>query len=123
MLVTLVIDPSALGRECLESSNDYLLQAELLFRGIHQNGLLLVDGKGLLAAKAAKNLSFLPTSISQNLMIWFEEIVKNRRVIKCGVYNESDLGSMEMCSIIQNQLNPDAVISSAENLGGVKETV
>ncbi len=116
MLVTAILDPSALEPKYFKKNTDYRIQAQLLFRGILQNGLFLVDIHGLLLERTLKNLEGLPTQFGQSLLIFFAEIVKNRHYAKCNSSMPMNAQPLEVCSEFQRELSPDALFSSPENL-------
>src|SRR5262245_25934524 len=84
MLMTVVIDP------CVFDPSEfaqplYRGQAELLFRGLQCNGLVLVDSDGRLWEEVIDRLEKLPSKLGQQLLIRAQELAKNKRskIIRC----------------------------------------
>ena len=119
MLVTAVLDPSALEQENYKGDTDYQTQTRLLFLGILENGLLLVDQQGLLLEKIACSVKKLPPKIQQSTQILFEEIRKNKHIIECDLSGSLKADSLEVCFAIQRELSPDAIILSPRNFSNL----
>jgi hypothetical protein len=78
MLMTVVIDPDVF--EAAEFAQPlYRGQAELLFRGLQTNGLVLVDPTGRLWEEVLERLEKLPSKLGQQLVIRAQELAKNKR--------------------------------------------
>lgn len=78
MLMSVVIDP-AVFEEAEFAHPLYRGQAELLFRGLQCNGLLLVDPGGMLWEEILDRLEKLPDKLGQQLRIRAQELGKNKR--------------------------------------------
>src|SRR3954463_3096260 len=75
MLITVVIDPESFDRS-LFATPGYREQAEILFRGLESNGLLLSDAQEKLLDQLDEKLSKLSIKDGQQLQIRFAELRK-----------------------------------------------
>jgi hypothetical protein len=75
MLISVVVDPNAFNR-ALFSTPGYRDQAEVLFRGLESNGLMLVDSQSKLLDELDEQLKKLSTKDGQQLQIRFAELRK-----------------------------------------------
>ena len=75
MLISVVIDPMSFDRS-LFATPGYRDQAEILFRGLESNGLLLSDAQATLLDRLEEYLSKLSTKDGQQLQIRFAELRK-----------------------------------------------
>jgi hypothetical protein len=75
MLISIVIDPEAFNRDHFAVPG-YRDQAEILFRGIESNGLLLSDSRSRLLDELEEKLMRLSTKDGQQLQIRFAELRK-----------------------------------------------
>ena len=75
MLISVVIDPESFDRSHFATSG-YREQAEILFRGLESNGLLLADSQSKLLDELDEKLSKLSTKDGQQLQIRFAEMRK-----------------------------------------------
>src|SRR5262245_30008762 len=78
MLMSVVIDP-AVFEEAEFAQPLYRGQAELLFRGLQCNGIVLVDPAGELWEQVLVRLEQLPDKLGQQLRIRAQELGKNKR--------------------------------------------
>jgi hypothetical protein len=78
MLISLALDPKSFDRD-LFATPGYRDQAEILFRGLESNGLVLVDSEGRLLDELDDRLSRLSTKDGQQLQIRFAEMRKRSR--------------------------------------------
>src|SRR5579864_30107 len=78
MLMTTIIHPEAFDRSHFAIPG-YRDQAEMLFRGIESNGVLLVDPNGRLVDELSLKIKGLGSKEGQQLQIWLAELQKQRR--------------------------------------------
>jgi hypothetical protein len=78
MLISVAVDPKSFDRE-LFANPSYRDHAEIFFRGLESNGLLLVDSEEKLLDELDNRLSDLGTKSGQQLQIRFAELRKRRR--------------------------------------------
>ena len=75
MLISIVLDPKSFDRT-LFAAPGYRDQAEILFRGLESNGLMLADSQSRLLDELDEQLSKLNTKDGQQLQIRFAELRK-----------------------------------------------
>jgi len=78
MLMTAVIQPESLDRDYF-SILGYRDQAEMFFRGLESNGLILVDPDGRLLAELNSRVQALSTKDGQQIQIRLAELQKKQR--------------------------------------------
>ena len=84
MLVSAVLDPSALDAEYFDAL--YTIQTVDFLKGIQRNGLLIVDSENRLRDALVEQVKSLPIKPQQRLRFLIEELVlrkKSKRVIAC----------------------------------------
>ena len=84
MLVSAVLDPSALDAECFDAL--YTIQTVDFLKGIQRNGLLIVDSENRLRDALVKQVKSLPIKPQQRLRFLIQELLlkkKSKRVIAC----------------------------------------
>ena len=78
MLVSAIVNPACLqAKEFDQPGHD--IQSRLFFKGISENGLLLVDSENRLTRFLEDTLLTLPTKYGQDLLIRWTELVKKKR--------------------------------------------
>jgi hypothetical protein len=84
MLVATALDPTLLKEENF-LINGYLSQMKQLFRGINENGIIIVDPGCFLKKNIETALKILPTSHKQLLLIYWQEFLRStrKRVVSC----------------------------------------
>jgi hypothetical protein len=114
MLISVVIDPKAFDRSCF-STPGYREHAEILFRGLESNGVLIADADSRLLKEIGEQLGSLSTKDGQQLQIWFAELMKkrNRRLIivdatTCNTRHCAS--SHEIACTVRARCSADAVI-------------
>ncbi len=115
MLMFAVIAPDTFD-PAIFIDNEHKINAEILFRGINTNGLLLTDPTGKIEQDIIRNISSLPTSFGQKLQIWMQELLKNKRkrIVKCNEvlfksYVSASCGSD--CEAVVLSCDADALIT------------
>ena len=78
MLMSAVVDPSAFDKEYF-SIPGYREQAEMFFRGIRSNGVIIVDPEGRLKTGLFDAIDSLPTKFNQQLGILLAELSKKEK--------------------------------------------
>ncbi|NDV18272.1 hypothetical protein GO013_02430 [Pseudodesulfovibrio sp. JC047] len=110
MLISTVLEPSIFHLDFIKQDSN-ALEAFNLIRGVHTNGLILVEEKGGLLATIKKNLQELPTKYGQKLTILFEEILKKpKRILHVRIDNPEEKKVDKILAGLNNQYNPDAAI-------------
>ncbi len=113
MIVTAIVDPSALNPKYLKK-DVYKLQVEQFLAGILKNGLLVSDREGKLLSEMKQRINASP-SRSQKIQIQFTEIVKsNKRVVKCE-FSPTGQDITKKCCELEGHLRPDVIIASHDH--------
>src|SRR5271157_244139 len=114
MLISVVIDPQSFDRT-LFLTPGYRDQAEILFRGLESNGLLLADSESKLLNDLDEKLGKLSTKDGQQLQIRFAEMRKRpgHRLIlvdpsRCNTQHCSDLH--HVACTVRKRCSGDSVI-------------
>ena len=79
MIISLIIDPTAMDSRYFSSIDGYRFNMNALFDGLSKNGVLVVDENGFLERELSTCLSSLPIKYRQELQIRLEELLKNKR--------------------------------------------
>ena len=107
MLVTALVDPSALEPKYLQDKA-YKIQVDGFLAGILQNGLLISDRNGILLNRMGSKIKML--SLAQTIQIRFEEILKNRRIVKYKFPTTSQ-NTNKICYELERHRPPDVIIA------------
>ena len=116
MIVTAIVDPTALDRKYWKGNKLYQDQIELFLRDIFINGLLISDGKGKLLRELAEKIKPIPRHRAITL---FEEIKKTKRVVEYKYpiqYHET----WKICCELERELEklhhpPDVIITGEDH--------
>lgn len=114
MIVTALVEPEALATAHFDNHPSYRQGAQLFFRGIMSNGLLMVDGAGTLEERLKTVVRALPTQHGQQLQILLADLLKNkrRRIVRLDTISVRGTASIEaedMERLVSTGL-PDGVV-------------
>jgi len=84
MLMSAVIDPDVILEKYF-TKGGYSEQVKLFLRGIQSNGIILIDPTENIIKQLEKRILSLSIKYRQSILIYFEEILKNRKriLVKC----------------------------------------
>ena len=119
MLVSAVLDPSALDAEYFDAL--YTIQAVDFLKGIQRNGLLIVDSENRLRDALVAQIKSLPIKPQQRLRFLIQELLlkkKSKRVIACFVSlsDMSSTGLLDLAYHLKKDTEADALIVSEKSL-------
>ena len=109
MLVSAVLDPSALDAEYFDTL--YTIQTVDFLKGIQRNGLLIIDAENKLRDALVKQVKSLPIKPQQRLRSLIEELVlrkKSKRVIACLVSSSHTPSTSLLDLAYQLKVNTEA---------------
>ena len=123
MLVSAVLDPSALDAEYFDAL--YTIQTVDFLKGIQRNGLLIVDAENRLQDALVKQIVNLPIKPQQRLRFLIQEVLlkkKSKRVIVCFV-SLNDTASVPLLDLayhLKTDTGADALVVGKESLEKLK---
>ena len=123
MLVSAVLDPSALDAEYFDAL--YTIQVVNFLKGIQRNGLLIIDSENRLRDEIVKQYKALPSKPRDRLRILVEELLlkkRTRRIIACHL-SSSNIPAMDLLDLAYNlkeDTKADALIVGNESLETLK---
>lgn len=123
MLVSAVLDPSALDAEYFDAL--YTIQAVDFLKGIQKNGLLIVDSENRLRDALVKQVKALPIKPQQRLRFLIEELVlkkRSKRII-AGFVALNDAASVSLLDLayhLKTGTQADALIVGDDSLETLK---
>jgi hypothetical protein len=122
MMMSSVVDPSAFDPSCFKTTEDRT-QAELFFRGIGDNGILVVDGESYLRDQLVEKLRSLPQKIGQQLEIRLEELLKEgkRKVVRLDDLRLPRRPLTELVYNMKTRGRADMLLISRRNLARLRE--
>ena len=123
MLVSAVLDPSALDAEYFDAL--YTIQTVDFLKGIQRNGLLIVDAENRLRDALARQVKALPIKPQQRLRFLIQELLlkkKSKRVITC-LISLQDIASVSLLDLayhLKADTEAEALIVGNESLKTLK---
>lgn len=123
MLVSAVLDPSALDAEYFDAL--YTIQTVDFLKGIQRNGLLIVDAENRLRDALVEQVKSLPIKPQQRLRFLIQELLlkkKSKRVIACFVSlnNTSSVPLLDLAYHLKADTGADALVVGDESLETLK---
>lgn len=123
MLVSAVLDPSALDAEYFDAL--YTIQTVDFLKGIQRNGLLIVDSENRLRDTLVKQVKSLPIKPQQRLQLLVQELLlkkKSKRVIACVVplNNRSSVPLLDLAYRLKTDTQSDALVVGRKSLDILK---
>ena len=114
MIVTAILDPSALDQKYL-NDKAYLIQARQFLSEIWTNGLLISDRENVLVCEMIRKV--ISKSSDTDLRILIEEIVKNKRqriVLYKALTSSQDV--QKICCELEHHRPPDVVVAGPDHV-------
>jgi len=109
MIVTAIVDPTALDRKYWKNDKLYRHQIELFLKDILTNGLLISDQNGKLLRELAEKIEPI-----QGAKTLFEEIKKNKRVVRYN-YPTRHQETWKICYELERFQPPDVIITGEDH--------
>ena len=125
MLVSAVLDPSALDAEYFDAL--YTIQTVDFLKGIQRNGLLIVDTENRLRDALVEQVKSLPIKPQQRLRSLIEELVlrkKSKRVIACLIASRHtpSMNLLDLAYQLKVDTETEALIVGNHNLERLRST-
>ncbi len=117
MIVTAIVDPTALDSKYWKNNKPYQVQIERFLSDILVNGLLISDQKKRLLHELGNKIRSIPKA-----KILFEEIEKNKRVIKCK-HPTHHQKTWRICCELEQHQSPDVIITGKDHLVDIRTNI
>jgi hypothetical protein len=117
MIMSSVVDPSSFNVSCFKTPG-YRNQAESFFRGIWDNGVLVVDGDAYLQDKLIEKIKNLPSKVGQQLLIRITDLLmeKNKKVVRLNNLGLPKKDLLELAYNVKTEGRADGLVLSDRGL-------